>query len=93
MPEMIPASGWLPLARDPHFDGGARSSRRATRVIGPIKKWEYQVQQLLTYLRLTNKELGLLINFNVPLLKNGITRIVNSRLNREKERPESVLNL
>ncbi|MDI6770235.1 MAG: GxxExxY protein [Anaerolineales bacterium] len=34
-------------------------------------------KQLLTYLRLSNKRLGLLINFNVPLIKNGITRIVN----------------
>ena len=35
-------------------------------------------KQLLTYLRLAGKELGLLINFNVALLKEGITRIVNS---------------
>ena len=34
-------------------------------------------KQLLTYLKLTGKKLGLLINFNVPLIKNGITRIVN----------------
>ena len=33
-------------------------------------------KQLLTYLRLTNKPLGLLLNFNVPLLKDGITRII-----------------
>ena len=32
--------------------------------------------QLLTYLRLTNKRLGFLVNFNVPLLKQGIKRIV-----------------
>ena len=32
--------------------------------------------QLLTYLRLTGKRLGLLINFNVPLIKDGIKRIV-----------------
>jgi GxxExxY protein len=32
--------------------------------------------QLLTYLRLTNKRLGLLVNFNVPLIKHGIKRIV-----------------
>jgi GxxExxY protein len=32
--------------------------------------------QLLTYLKLTNKRLGFLINFNVPLLKHGIKRIV-----------------
>ncbi len=34
-------------------------------------------KQLLTYLRLTNLKLGLLINFNEALIKNGITRIVN----------------
>ena len=34
-------------------------------------------KQLLTYLRLANKPLGLLINFNVPMLKDGITRISN----------------
>lgn len=33
--------------------------------------------QLLSYLKLSNLHLGLLINFNVTLLKNGITRIVN----------------
>jgi GxxExxY protein len=32
---------------------------------------------LLTYIRLCNIKLGLLINFNAPLLKDGITRIVN----------------
>jgi len=32
--------------------------------------------QLITYLKLTNKRLGFLINFNVPLIKNGIKRIV-----------------
>jgi GxxExxY protein len=34
-------------------------------------------QQLLTYLKLTNIKLGLLINFNEALLKNGIKRVVN----------------
>jgi GxxExxY protein len=33
---------------------------------------------LLTYLRLTDKKLGLLINFNVELIKDGIKRIVNN---------------
>ncbi len=32
--------------------------------------------QLLTYLKLTGMRLGLLINFNVPLLKDGIKRMV-----------------
>jgi GxxExxY protein len=35
-------------------------------------------KQLLTYLKLTNLKLGLLINFNESLIKNGITRIVNN---------------
>ena len=34
-------------------------------------------KQLLTYLRLANLRLGLLINFNVALIKNGIVRIAN----------------
>ena len=34
-------------------------------------------KQLLTYLRLGDKRLGLLTNFNVVLIKDGITRIVN----------------
>jgi len=33
---------------------------------------------LLTYLRLTNMKLGLLVNFNVELIKDGIKRIVNN---------------
>jgi GxxExxY protein len=34
-------------------------------------------KQLLTYLKLADLRLGLLINFNVELIKNGICRIVN----------------
>jgi GxxExxY protein len=40
--------------------------------IAPVHK-----KQLLTYLRLADKRLGLLINFGAPLIKDGITRIVN----------------
>jgi GxxExxY protein len=35
-------------------------------------------KQLLTYLRIADKKLGLLINFNEKLIKNGIIRIVNN---------------
>ena len=35
-------------------------------------------KQLLTYLKVTGIRLGLLINFNEPFIKNGITRIVNN---------------
>ncbi len=34
--------------------------------------------QLLTYLKLSNCKLGMLINFNVLLLKNGVKRVVNN---------------
>jgi GxxExxY protein len=34
--------------------------------------------QLLTYLKAAHKQVGLLINFNVPVLKDGIRRIVNN---------------
>ena len=40
--------------------------------IAPVHK-----KQLLTYLRLADKRLGLLINFGSALIKNGITRVVN----------------
>ena len=36
------------------------------------------IAQLITYLKLYNKKLGYLINFNVPLLKDGFKRIVNN---------------
>lgn len=34
--------------------------------------------QIISYLRMTNRRLGLLINFNVPVLKEGIKRVVVS---------------
>lgn len=37
--------------------------------------------QLVTYLKLADKKLGLLINFNVTILKNGIRRRINGNLN------------
>lgn len=37
--------------------------------------------QLVTYLKLSGKKLGLLINFNVPFLKDGIYRKINGNLN------------
>lgn len=46
---------------------------KAKEAITPIDK-----QQLLTYLKLTKKRLGLIINFNVSRLVDGIVRIVNN---------------
>jgi len=45
---------------------------KSIEAIGPVHR-----KQLLTYLRLADKRLGLLINFNVELIKNGISRVVN----------------
>jgi GxxExxY protein len=44
---------------------------KSVELVRPVHK-----KQLLTYLRLSEKPLGLLINFNETLLKDGITRIV-----------------
>jgi GxxExxY protein len=44
---------------------------KAAERIEPVFK-----AQLLSYLKMTGKKLGLLINFNVPVLKDGITRII-----------------
>ena len=41
--------------------------------LAPVHK-----KQLLTYLKITRLKLGLLINFNEALIKDGITRIVNN---------------
>lgn len=41
---------------------------------------DVHLAQLLTYLKLSNCKLGLLINFNVKLLKNGVRRVINGSL-------------
>lgn len=45
---------------------------KSIEAIAPVHK-----KQLLTYLRLMKKQVGLLINFNVDVLKDGICRVVN----------------
>jgi len=39
---------------------------------------DIHLAQVLTYLKLANKKLGLLMNFNVLKLKDGIKRVVNN---------------
>jgi GxxExxY protein len=41
---------------------------------------DVHLAQTLTYMKLGNYKLGLLINFNVSLLKNGIKRVINGTL-------------
>lgn len=58
------------------------------RVIIELKSVEKMLPiheaQLHTYLKLSNRPLGLLINFNVTSLKNGIKRIAMSRTNQRQ---------
>jgi GxxExxY protein len=42
---------------------------------------DVHLAQTLTYMKLGNYKLGLLINFNVSLLKDGIKRVINGNLN------------
>ncbi len=49
---------------------------KSVEVILPVHE-----AQLVTYLKLSGKKLGLLINFNVALLKEGIRRRINGDLN------------
>ena len=74
---------WLPVIYDGmKIDLGYRSDLlvedsvivelKAVNKITPVHE-----AQLLSYLKLSGKHLGLLINFNVALLKDGITRRIN----------------
>ena len=44
---------------------------KAVETVNPV--W---ASQIISHLRLTNNDLGFLINFNVPLIKNGIKRFI-----------------
>jgi GxxExxY protein len=45
----------------------------AVEALSPVHR-----AQVVTYLRVTKLKLGLLINFNVPILKDGIKRVINT---------------
>lgn len=72
----------LPIVYDDlHIDSGLRLDLlvdqalivklKAVEQVLPVHK-----AQVLTYLKLSRLRLGLLINFNVPLIKDGITRVI-----------------
>ena len=46
---------------------------KAVQLVTPVHR-----AQLLTYLKLSNKRLGFLINWNVPRIKDGIKRLANN---------------
>jgi len=56
---------------DMFIDGRLVLELKSVEMLHPI-----HVAQVVSYLRLTKSRLGLLINFNVPILKQGIRRIV-----------------
>ncbi len=67
---------------DLHFGAGFRADLLVDdKVIVEIKSIDalhpVHKKQVLTYLRFADKRLGLLINFNVALIKDGIVRLVN----------------
>ena len=73
----------LPLTyRGVQLDCGYRIDLRVDRlVVVEVKAIErlepVHAAQLLSYLRMMNLKVGLLINFNVPLLRAGLKRVVN----------------
>ena len=62
-----------PLRLDLIVEGKVIVDNKAKSEVTPIDK-----QKLLTYLRLRDVRLGLLINFNVPRLVDGVRRVVNN---------------
>jgi GxxExxY protein len=59
------------LRLDVHFEDLVICELKAVDEINPV--WQAQI---LSHLKLTGKRLGYLINFNVPLIKNGIRRFI-----------------
>jgi GxxExxY protein len=49
---------------------------KAVEIVNPV--WQAQI---ISHLRMLDKNLGFLINFNVPLIKNGIKRYIHTRTN------------
>ena len=74
----------IPIVYDGHkLDAGLRLDMLVENcVIVELKSVDKMMPifkaQVLTYLKLTNHHLGLLINFNVPLIRDGVQRIILS---------------
>lgn len=74
---------WVPVIYDGvEIEGGYKIDLLVDgQVIVELKVVEQLLEvhkaQLLSYLKLSNKQVGLLINFNVVYLRNGIRRLVN----------------
>lgn len=62
-------------------DGKMILEIKSTSRLLPIHK-----AQLITYLRLADVDTGLLVNFNVPVLRHGIRRLTRSHMHRQAPR-------
>jgi hypothetical protein len=69
---VIAAAIKIHRALGPGLDDLVVVELKSVRRLAPI-----HLAQVLTYLKLTGYPVGLLINFNVVLLKNGIRRVIN----------------
>lgn len=72
-----------PLALDLIVDEKVIVDLKAKETVTGLDK-----RKVLTYLRLSNLRVGLIINFNVELLRDGITRIVNDFRDDEDREPQ-----
>jgi hypothetical protein len=79
-PRSYPSRGEPFVERDGGMIGPVRLHLRPRRRAGEVKSVDalapVHEAQLLTYLRLSGRRLGFLINFNVVLLKQGIKRMI-----------------
>ena len=66
--------------KDPFFIDILVENKVIIEVKATEKNHPIHETQVLTYLRLTGVKLGLLVNFGVPVVKNGISRIINGVL-------------
>lgn len=64
----------LGFRADVIVDGKVIVELKSVEAVAPVHS-----KTVLTYMRLTGIEVGLLINFNVALLKDGITRLIDDR--------------
>jgi len=87
----------IPLAyRGIRLDAGYRADMLVEdTVIVELKSVEslapIHTAQMLTYLKLSEKPVGLLINFGVPVLKDGVKRILNPELLKNASTPPTLV--
>lgn len=68
------------VIRDPLFIDILVENKVLIEVKSTEKFHPIHETQVLTYLRLTNLKLGLLVNFGATLVKDGISRVINGKL-------------